>query len=154
MNEEMKLELKQVFDASIEKVWDAWTDPQQLVKWQHSPSGDSRTASVDLKEGGEWRIVMVDKNHGEGEEGEYHDIPAGGKYIEIDKPNKLVFSWLWEGQNPETHTTTMTILLKKLEENKTELTLIQTGFPDQNMVNEHTHGWTEILSLLEEYLTT
>lgn len=142
-NEELKLELKQVFDAPIEKVWDAWTTPEQLVKWQHSPSGESKTATLDLKEGGEWRLVMIDNNH---------DLPVGGKYIEIDKPNKLVFSWLWEGQNPETHTTTMTILLNKVEENKTELTLIQTGFPDQNMVEEHTAGWKEILGILDEYL--
>jgi len=148
-NNELTLELKQVFDAPIERVWEAWTNPEQLVKWQHSPSGDSKTADTDLKVGGEWRLVMRDKNDQDQSD---HDVPVGGKYIEIDKPNKLVFSWLWEGQNPDTHTTTMTILLNKLEENKTELTLIQTGFPDQNMVNEHTAGWKEILGLLEEYI--
>lgn len=31
---DLKLELKQVFDAPIEKVWDAWTNPESLKEWK------------------------------------------------------------------------------------------------------------------------
>lgn len=85
--------------------------------------------------------------------GKHIRVTVGGEYLEIEKPKKLVYTWLWEGSPPETHTTTVTILLKKVGENKTEVTLIHTGFADENMKKDHNQGWEPTFRRLEKFLS-
>ena len=62
-----------VFDAPRRMVWDAWTDPKQLVLWW-GPKGFTTTIEqMDVRAGGVWKLVM----HG----------PDGTDY-----PNKSVFT--------------------------------------------------------------
>jgi uncharacterized protein YndB with AHSA1/START domain len=62
-----------VFDAPRSMVWEAWTDPKQLVLWW-GPRGFSTTVQeMDVKAGGVWRLVI----HG----------PDGTDY-----PNKSIFT--------------------------------------------------------------
>ena len=62
-----------VFDAPRGMVWEAWTDPKQLVRWW-GPRGFTTTIDeMDLRPGGVWKLVM----HG----------PDGTDY-----PNKSVFT--------------------------------------------------------------
>ena len=148
---DLKLEIKQVFDAPIEKVWDAWTNAESLKQWKSPEGMTTPEAEVDLKVDGNWHVVMEgDMTNGKEHA---HSLLLSGKYLEIEKPNKLVYTWLWEGQPADTHNTTVTVLLKKVDDNKTEVTLLHTGFPDQNMVDEHTFGWNSTLKNLEKFLT-
>jgi uncharacterized protein YndB with AHSA1/START domain len=65
--------LERVFDAPRKMVWEAWTDPKQLVLWW-GPIGFTTTMEeMDVRTGGGWRMVM----HG----------PDGTDY-----PNKSVFT--------------------------------------------------------------
>jgi len=65
--------ISRVLDAPREMVWDAWTDPEQVVRWW-GPRGFSTTIdTMDVRPGGIWKHVM----HG----------PDGGDY-----PNKSVFT--------------------------------------------------------------
>ena len=149
MNEN-KLELKRVIKSPIEQVWDAWTKPEQMKEW-FSPEGMTRPeATADVKVGGAYRIVM--EGHNMPDPKHNGKMPVGGTYVEIDKPNKLVFTWLWEGVPADTHTTTVTIMLKQIDETHTELTLIHEGFPDENMQKEHNMGWESTFNNLEQFL--
>lgn len=38
MDEPKALVIERVFHAPVEKVWKAWTDPEQIKKW-HDPQG-------------------------------------------------------------------------------------------------------------------
>jgi uncharacterized protein YndB with AHSA1/START domain len=65
--------LTRLFDAPRTMVWEAWTDPKQLVLWW-GPNGFTTTIEeMDVTVGGVWRLVM----HG----------PDGTDY-----PNKSVFT--------------------------------------------------------------
>lgn len=145
-----KLEIKQIFDVPMETVWDAWTNPESLKQWKSPEGMTTPEVDVHLTVGGTYRIVM-----------EGHDMPnpahngkmaITGEYLEIEKPTKLVYTWLWEGAPAGTHTTTVTILLRKLDEERTELTLIHSGFADENMYNEHNKGWVSTLKSLQQFL--
>ena len=51
--------LCRVIDAPIEKVFAAWTDPQQITQW-FGPEGFScDTSECDIREGGHWRFVYT-----------------------------------------------------------------------------------------------
>nr|WP_196229199.1 SRPBCC family protein [Leptospira noguchii] len=72
-----------VVNASREIVFKAWTDPQHLRLWW-GPKGFTNTFhEFDLKPGGHWRFTMY------GPDGA--DFPNHSVFVEITKPEKLVF---------------------------------------------------------------
>jgi uncharacterized protein YndB with AHSA1/START domain len=145
-----KIKIVRVLSAPIEKVWDAWTNPESLKNWK-SPEGMSTPeAAVDLVVGGKYHVTM-----------EGYDLPdprhngrvtVRGEYLEIKKPTKLVYTWLWDGSASETHTTTVTITLRSVDKERTELTLIHAGFVDDEMKKEHDKGWGSTINKLEMFL--
>ena len=85
------LVIERVFKAPPDKVFAAWTDPAILVKW-FGPEGFSVPEhSLDVREGGAWRTVMVSPK------GEPHT--ASGVYREIAPPRRLVMTWAWDQED-------------------------------------------------------
>ena len=97
--------------------------------------------------GGRYRIGMKDRKTGE-------EHITNGTYQEVRPPERLVFTWLWEGQNPDTHTTLVTLDFRVAGElgDKTELVLKHERFPDQHMCDQHRQGWEGCFTNLEKLL--
>jgi uncharacterized protein YndB with AHSA1/START domain len=80
------LRIERAFQAPIERVFDAWTSPEVMRRWFHcEPDWSTPVAEVDLRVGGKVRIVM----HRSGDT----DIEAGGEYLAIERPHRLVMTW-------------------------------------------------------------
>ncbi len=139
--ESNQLSIKQTFNAPIERLFACFTQPELLGQW-HSPNETmSVTAEVDLQIGGSYRIAMTSPD------GESHI--AIGQYHEIEEPNKLVYSWRWEGaEGPDT---TITVLLTE-RGSKTEVELIHTGFENSDTTQHHSQGWSGIFDRLAIHL--
>jgi uncharacterized protein YndB with AHSA1/START domain len=76
--------LTRVFDAPRELIWNAWTDPKQVVQWW-GPRGFTTTIhEMDVRPGGVWRHTM----HGP----DGTDYPNKGVFIEIVRPERIVYS--------------------------------------------------------------
>ncbi|HVM31620.1 MAG TPA: SRPBCC domain-containing protein, partial [bacterium] len=106
-------------NASAERLYDAWTKPELMKKWFHPGKGWSTTlAENELRVGGDWRIQMTKPD------GVTH-FPGVGKYKLLERPSKLVFTWHPFAEAG--YETVVTILLKKVSESVTELTLIHEG---------------------------
>ncbi|WP_048648569.1 SRPBCC family protein [Nitratireductor soli] len=77
-----RLILRRTVKTSAEKLFDAWTKPEQVSKWW-DPSGHNLVACViDLRVGGGFSFV----NEG------FEDHPFEGTYTEISRPQRIVFS--------------------------------------------------------------
>ena len=50
--------VKREFNASLELVWDAWTNPEILDLWWAPKPYKTRTKSMDFREGGTWLYEM------------------------------------------------------------------------------------------------
>jgi uncharacterized protein YndB with AHSA1/START domain len=74
-----------VLRAPVARVFHAWTDPEEIIKWFGLESGAMRSAQIDLRVGGKWCFVMQ-----EGEEGRQI---LQGEYIAIQPEKRLEFSW-------------------------------------------------------------
>src|ERR1700742_1770714 len=61
-----KIHVVREFNAPIEKVWKAWTDPDLLEKWWGPKPWAAITKSMDFTVGGAWLYAMV------GPEGQKH----------------------------------------------------------------------------------
>jgi uncharacterized protein YndB with AHSA1/START domain/predicted enzyme related to lactoylglutathione lyase len=84
--ETISVTIKRHFEASPERVYDAWVKPEIASKWLFA--GKTSTAAdylLDVKLGGEYRITR------HGDEGKKY--VAVGKYEVLDRPRKLVFTF-------------------------------------------------------------
>jgi uncharacterized protein YndB with AHSA1/START domain len=71
-----KIRVVREFDAPIEKVWKAWTDPKIIDQWWAPKPWKANTHSMDFREGGKWLYTM------NGPEGEKHWCRVDFKKIE------------------------------------------------------------------------
>ena len=99
------LKLTRLIQADAAKVFDAWTQPQHLNLWS-APEGMDVEAEVDLSVGGKYRIRM------KGAEGEFNAV---GEYLEIDRPNRLRYTWSWEEEGNDYYETVVTVEFHDLD---------------------------------------
>jgi uncharacterized protein YndB with AHSA1/START domain len=70
--------------ASPRRIFDAWLNPYEVRSFLFARRmGDAVSSEIDARVGGRFRIVR----HRDGEDVEY-----SGEYLEIERPNRLVFS--------------------------------------------------------------
>ncbi len=82
-NSSNEINITRMYDAPVQAVWDAWTDPAQVAQWW-GPRGFSLTThSKDLRPGGHWRYTM----HGP----DGVDYPNKTEYLEVEEHAKLVY---------------------------------------------------------------
>jgi uncharacterized protein YndB with AHSA1/START domain len=82
--EDREIVITRVFDAPRELIWQAMTDPKQIIHWW-GPRGFSTTIAVmDVRPGGLWRHVM----HGP----DGTDYPNESIFREVEKPRRIVYS--------------------------------------------------------------
>ena len=130
--------LSRLIYAPAADVFAAWTDPEAMGQWM-SPWG-SATASVDLRIGGSFRLVMAD---------EHLSIEHTGEYRSIEPPKLLVFTWRSEFTG--LRDTLVTLRLTEVGAHETELELTHEFATDAE-ASSHAGGWSQILTRLETFL--
>lgn len=78
-----EINLTRVYDAPVDAVWDAWTDPDQVGEWWGPRGFTLTTHSKDLRVGGHWAYTM----HGP----DGTDYPNKTFYYEVEPGRKLVY---------------------------------------------------------------
>ncbi len=137
------LVLKKIFHASCERVFDAWTKPELMQQW-FSPEGNWQRKTINqLEVGGKYQHEMIDNTDGK-------IYPHTGEYVEIIRPSKLVFTW----NSHAVSNTKVTIELKAIDANTTELTLTHEFFTDEETKSKHQNGWARCMDNLENILAT
>ena len=127
---DVALEIRRTFPASRERVFRAWTRPEELNRWS-APRDAVATTEVDLRVGGRYRIVM------RGPDGRTYSV--GGVYREVDPPSRLVYTWKWEG-TPDAVDSVVTV--EFLERGRsTEVVLRHAGLTDDGDRSRHEDGW-------------
>lgn len=139
----LMLEITRKFDAPREHVFQAFTEPAQLVKWWGPTGMNVVDHDIDVREGGAWRTTIRSK------EGEDHTM--SGAYREITPYDRLVFTWGWERDGVRGHETVVTIELSE-SGGRTTLSFLQQIFESEEMRNSHQSGWSESFDCLEAAL--
>lgn len=76
------LTLKKTFNAPIQLVWEAWTQPEHIISWWGPKGMKIEVVEHDFKVGGKWKYVMPMPDGNEFiSEGEYLEIVEGKKII-------------------------------------------------------------------------
>ena len=82
-NESREIRIQRLYDAPLQAVWDAWTDPAQAALWWGPRGYTLTTHSKDVRTGGHWDYTM----HGP----DGTDYPNTTQYLEVLPLAKLVY---------------------------------------------------------------
>jgi len=131
--------VRRLVPASPEQVFSFWTDAEHLKKWWGPPGVTCINAEVDLRVGGRYRIANL--------------IPDGsiisihGVFELIDRPTKLVYTWLIGDAGPEERVTVTFLAVP----GGTEVVVFHENAPTEATMQSHQRGWVGCLDGLEEY---
>lgn len=132
------LRLERTFPAPADRVFAAWTSPEVMRRWWELERGWGTTvAEVDLRVGGELRVVMRDPATDD-------EYGGGGHYTEIDPPRRLAFTWLWDR---EPRRTLITIDFEEAD-GMTTVRFTHSALRDEEAVRSHEDGWSRVLANL------
>src|SRR5689334_8774264 len=131
--------LKRRLKAPPQKVFQAWTQPEQMTRWWGRSSAREPVAETDVRVGGHFRVQFL------GEQGEHHSV--SGIYREIEADRRLVLSWAWQS-TPERQSQVIVDL--KPDGDGTLLTLTHEQFFDQKACDDHRGGWMVALDKMEK----
>ncbi|APD87258.1 hypothetical protein BM527_14810 [Alteromonas sp. Mex14] len=127
-------------DASLPFVFAAFHEPEYLSEW-FAPGDCSVTQIMcDFKEGGRYRIKMMDPSGIE--------MSLTGEYVTILANEQLSFSWAWEDDIEESIITTVDIHFEEAEGNNVRLVLLQQGFVNKQECEQHNYAWMSCLEKL------
>ena len=138
--------LTREFDAPRELVFEAHTSSEHMARWWGPRGYEVVSCEIDFRVGGKWRIV----HRGGGQEFGFR-----GEYREIVPPERIVWTFEFEGAPGHISVETMT-----LEEHDGRTTLTATarydGIESRDAVLQSgmTEGAGETFDRLEEYLAS
>ena len=139
--------ITRIFDASRERVFSAWTDPDELAAWygpehMHAPR---ERIHIDLRVGGRWELTMVRRGGGA-------EFTISYEILELVEPELIV---LRSDPMPEMGMHEPTILRVEFHDHeaKTRMTLSDGPYPPQGRGHAEA-GWTAAVQKLATILTT
>lgn len=123
------LVLSQRIAAPQEAVFDFLVDPEKVLRWMGS------AVEIEPEPGGKFWMNVTGT-----------DI-ASGRYLEVDPPHRVVFTWGWEGSTdvpPGSSTVTFSLSTEGAD---TIVELRHEGLPG-GADDQHSEGWNHFLPRL------
>lgn len=128
------------FNASPDRVFDAWVNPAVAEKWLFTTKSSQTTYELDVRPGGAYTITRVTDGN---------TYTAVGTYLEIDRPRRLVFTFSMPQFAADIATVTIEIVP---DGDGCILTLTQDGMRP-GFEEATIHGWGQMFTALEEALS-
>jgi uncharacterized protein YndB with AHSA1/START domain len=140
MSEPAIVRIARSFDAPAETVFDAWLDTEQLGRWMFGPRVRDEEVvrlSVEPRVGGAFSFLV--RRQGT-------EIDHVGKYLQVDRPRRLSFTWGVAGESAEESVVTIDLTPQV---SGCELTLTHEMDPKWADYAERVEGsWTKMLESL------
>lgn len=146
--ETLKVEIRRVIRASRQRVFAAWTDPEEIRKWMAPGPMSVVTAGTDVYVGGKYRIEMKGSMDGLPENAERR-VSVEGVYTEIVPNERVSFTW-----QPDWNTeiaSQVTVRLRDVE-GGTEMLFTHERIASTDTCSGYTRGWTSCFEKLEASL--
>jgi uncharacterized protein YndB with AHSA1/START domain len=138
------VELEVHIAAPPERVFQAITDPRQLLQWWGQRGMYQTTKwTSDLRPGGRWLSEGVSDKDGS-------PFQVGGEYLEVDPPRRLSYTW-----NPSWASHLKTVVQWSLEaaNGGTRARVRHSGFAgDAAQATGHSQGWERVISWMQAFV--
>jgi uncharacterized protein YndB with AHSA1/START domain len=140
-----EVQIVHVFDAPRERVFHAWTDPDEVSRWW-APEGlevPRDSVHIEAEVGGRFYLTMVDPR-------DRTAYPMRARILEIDVPKLIV---LRTDPIPEVgiHQSTITTVTFEAVGQRTRMTFTAGPYPDEAFADSEA-GWNSIVAKLDQLL--
>jgi uncharacterized protein YndB with AHSA1/START domain len=134
--------VSRTFQASRQRVYRAWTDPELLIRWFVEDDGEMRVQELDLRVGGRWRFEGTTGGKPWALEGTFRDVRP---------PERLVYTWKWGDDMPLGGAGDTLVTVEFRERGTgTEVTVTQEGFTSTLAREGHNKGWIGCLDRMRK----
>lgn len=132
--------IKRVLPCNKRHLFDAWSRPSLMMQWFFKAQQPRTPSTVNnsFTVGGSFEVIM------HLESGDYRHY---GNYRAISRYNHIAFTW----NSHIVQSSLVELHFQTLSPNRTELTLIHTLFPNDEVRSKHMEGWNGCLDNLERY---
>jgi len=131
MKDAERLVFRRVMPAPPARLFALWTEPSSIRKWFGGEEVEVAGAVLDLQPGGAYSITVRDAAG---------DSVISGRFLVVEVPARLVYTWKLEGPMGATSETTVTVEFRELGAG-TELLLEHGPFPEPPIRALHAQGW-------------
>ncbi len=76
--------IERTYDAPIDLVWEAWTNPEHIANWWGPKGMNTRILEHNFEDGGSWKYAMTMPDG--------NDFISEGTYVEITPKTKIITS--------------------------------------------------------------
>ncbi|RDE14868.1 MAG: activator of HSP90 ATPase [Candidatus Thorarchaeota archaeon] len=162
ITQKQDLVVTRIIDAPVDRVWKAWTNPEQIKRWWGPKDYTSPSARIDLREGGNYLFSMRAPKEQGG-----NDQYSGGVYSKILPMKLLEFTMSLrdkDGHKVDPSEVGMpadfpkeirqSVVFKKTKCNMTELTVTQHDWTVGQMFVYSIAGWHQSIDKLAESLAS
>ena len=135
--------IERTYDARAEDVFDAWTSEEVIRRWFIPAQGwQEPSAEVDLRVGGTVRVVMRDPSGA--------PVEASGEYTEIDRPNRLAFTWTFDDDPANQQLIEIEFTER---DGTTTVVFVNSNISEERRRDAQDDGWSTCFDNLERVLT-
>ena len=130
--EKTTVERELAIAASPETVWEFLVDPEKAVRWM------GMNATLEAEPGGLYYCEVIPGH------------TAKGEFIEVDRPNRLVYTWGWEttSQDNAIAPGSTRIEIQLLADGDGTMLTFRHDLPTAKAAESHGHGWDHYLGRL------
>jgi uncharacterized protein YndB with AHSA1/START domain len=140
------IELARRLSATPHRVFSAFADPKTLQRWlSPSPNVGLTLLQFDFRVGGDYRFAYRLEDGA--------TVVVGGRYLAIDPPSTIVFSWTWEAPDEHAGIESQVTILIAPDGPGAMLTIRHERLTRSDAVERHLEGWTGALARLTALLT-
>jgi uncharacterized protein YndB with AHSA1/START domain len=135
--------MSQLLPAPRADVFRAMTDELKLARWWGPRGFTAPSIDLDPRPGGSYVIEMQPP------EGETFHLR--GEFLQVDAPERLVYTFRWDPPDPDDRETVVTLSLQELGD-RTQVDLTQGEFITEERRALHEGGWADSFDRLAELL--
>jgi uncharacterized protein YndB with AHSA1/START domain len=134
--------VRRVLPAPPDVVFDEWLDPAGMTEWMCPRPARAVTISLEPRVGGWLRIDIEDSGS---------SLYVTGRYVELDRPRRLRFTWSCSAWADPTVQSVVTVTLDQHGAGETMMTIEHELLPPEQ-ADDHARGWTAIAAQFDEAL--
>jgi uncharacterized protein YndB with AHSA1/START domain/ketosteroid isomerase-like protein len=141
----LRVEMEHLMPGARGRVFAFFADPAELAKWWGPHGFSTPSVEMDMRPGGTYRFAMQPP------EGDLFHL--AGKFIEVDPPARLVYTFRWEEPDPDDQETVVALSFVEAGARATKVLLTQGEFRTEERRALHEHGWADSFEKLRRLVS-
>lgn len=138
-----ELLITRTFDAPIELVFQLWEQREHMIRWWGPKDFTCTHLDLDFRPGGGYRACITSARYGESW--------MGGRFLEIEKPRRIVMTFAWEDGRDQPGVATQITVTFTEEQGRTVQRFHQTPFLHEDARDSHVDGWNQCFDREQRY---